>query len=215
MDPRSGTPAWHHDVVAGRLCLELANTLGGLRGHEAPEHLVTYGDLVAWAVAAGAIGAERGAALRAEAERRPADAARALAEARALREAIHDAVSARVAGRPPRPADLETLNAALSRALARRRLCCDEQRCDASLGWDDDPSALDAPLWPVAASAADLLTSPRDLARVRVCGGAVEGRCGWLFVDETRSGTRRWCSMRDCGNRAKARRHYERTRGRG
>lgn len=210
MEGHGENRGWGHDVVAGRLCLDLANTLGGLRGHEAPEHLGTYDDLVAWAVAAGALDGERGAALVAEARRRPADAERALVEARALREAIHGAVSARIAGHAPRPADLDTLNAALARALSRRRIACEGG--DASLAWDADPAALDAPLWPVAASAADLLTSPRDLARVRVCGGAEEGRCGWLFVDETRSGTRRWCSMRDCGNRAKARRHYERTR---
>jgi predicted RNA-binding Zn ribbon-like protein len=212
MGPHTENPAWGHDVVAGRLCLELANTLGGLRGHEAPEHLTTYDDLAAWAVAAGAIDDARGAALRAEARRRPDDAARVLADARALREAIHDAVTARVAGGEPRPADVATLNAALARALARRRIAC--RGCDASLCWDDDPAALDAPLWAAAASAAELLTSPRELARVRVCGGAEEGRCGWLFVDQTRSGTRRWCSMRDCGNRAKARRHYQRTRRR-
>jgi len=33
-------------------------------------------------------------------------------------------------------------------------------------------------------------------------------------VDESRNGSRRWCSMKDCGNRAKARRHYHRVKGR-
>ena len=51
------------------------------------------------------------------------------------------------------------------------------------------------------------VTSP---ARVRMCE-APDG-CGWLFYDETRNGTRRWCSMKDCGNRAKARRHYARNK---
>jgi predicted RNA-binding Zn ribbon-like protein len=60
-------------------------------------------------------------------------------------------------------------------------------------------------LAPIAWSAADLLTGPRA-QRVRQC--ADEKGCGWLFIDESRAGTRRWCSMGECGNRAKARRHY-------
>jgi hypothetical protein len=62
-------------------------------------------------------------------------------------------------------------------------------------------------LAPIAWSAADLMTSPRA-QRVRQC--ADETGCGYLFVDESRAGTRRWCSMGECGNRAKARRHYRR-----
>jgi predicted RNA-binding Zn ribbon-like protein len=53
-------------------------------------------------------------------------------------------------------------------------------------------------------SAADLLADPRR-HRVRKCANSL---CGWLFVDESKGGNRRWCSMAACGNRAKARRHY-------
>ncbi|MCX6026505.1 MAG: CGNR zinc finger domain-containing protein [Chloroflexi bacterium] len=63
-------------------------------------------------------------------------------------------------------------------------------------------------LWPVMRSAAELLTS--DLAsRVGQCQD--DRGCGWLFIDTSRNHTRRWCAMGDCGNRAKARRHYLRT----
>ncbi len=58
---------------------------------------------------------------------------------------------------------------------------------------------------PIALSAAALLASP-ERARISVCNG--EG-CHWLFLDTSRGGTRRWCSMESCGNRAKARAHYE------
>jgi predicted RNA-binding Zn ribbon-like protein len=60
-------------------------------------------------------------------------------------------------------------------------------------------------LAPIAWSAADLMTGARA-QRVRQCED--NKGCGWLFLDESRAGTRRWCSMGDCGNRAKARRHY-------
>jgi predicted RNA-binding Zn ribbon-like protein len=57
-------------------------------------------------------------------------------------------------------------------------------------------------------SAADLLTGAR-LARIRRCAN---DRCLYLFVDDSRNGTRRWCSMSMCGNRAKAHRHYVKSR---
>jgi predicted RNA-binding Zn ribbon-like protein len=79
-------------------------------------------------------------------------------------------------------------------------------------GWDRSGDhrgiRLDSPLWPVAQSAAELLTSPM-LGRVKVCAG--EG-CGWVFLDESRNGSRRWCDSRDCGNRERVRRYLARKR---
>jgi predicted RNA-binding Zn ribbon-like protein len=67
---------------------------------------------------------------------------------------------------------------------------------------------LERPLWPILRSAADLLTSP-EVHAVKECGS---DRCSWLFVDRSRTHRRRWCDMKSCGNRAKARRHYQKTR---
>ena len=50
------------------------------------------------------------------------------------------------------------------------------------------------------------LTS-EELDQVRECAG---NTCGWLFVDMSRNHSRHWCDMRDCGNRAKVRRYYQR-----
>jgi predicted RNA-binding Zn ribbon-like protein len=63
-------------------------------------------------------------------------------------------------------------------------------------------------LWPIAKSAADLLASGQ-LGRVTECANEEEG-CGWVFLDKTRSGTKKWCSSTGCGNRAKVRAWYER-----
>jgi predicted RNA-binding Zn ribbon-like protein len=70
-------------------------------------------------------------------------------------------------------------------------------------GEDDGGPLLERPLWPVVRSAAELLTSPK-LGRVKVCSGE---RCGWMFLDESRNGSRKWCDSRDCGNRASVRKH--------
>jgi predicted RNA-binding Zn ribbon-like protein len=66
-----------------------------------------------------------------------------------------------------------------------------------------DPSA-GALLAPTLWSAADLLVGAQ-LHRVRQCANP---ECGWLFLDNSKSGNRRWCSMSACGNCAKAHRHY-------
>jgi predicted RNA-binding Zn ribbon-like protein len=61
-------------------------------------------------------------------------------------------------------------------------------------------------LAPIVRAAAELLTSD-DRARIRECGSET---CFWLFMDHSKNGTRRWCDMKVCGNREKARRHYRR-----
>jgi predicted RNA-binding Zn ribbon-like protein len=58
--------------------------------------------------------------------------------------------------------------------------------------------------------AAGRLMEREDLARLRECQ---DSGCGWLFLDRSKNGSRRWCSSGDCGNRARAKRHYERLHG--
>jgi len=98
----------------------------------------------------------------------------------------------------------------VAEALTHQRLVREGYRY--ALGWDDG-EALDSILWPVAKSAAELLTS-EEAKLVRQCEGFAATECAWLFIDETRNRSRRWCSMTSCGNRAKARRHYQRARKR-
>jgi predicted RNA-binding Zn ribbon-like protein len=105
-----------------------------------------------------------------------------------------------MAGATPQPQHLEVLNRELAAARAAERLAWRGR----TAVWRRDSAhpALDRIVGEVAQSAADLLTHG-DLARLRLCGG---DDCGWLFEDTSRSGTRRWCDMRDCGNVAKVRR---------
>jgi len=186
------------------LCLDFVNTVDN-RPTEAKDLLETYDDLLAWAEQAGVLEPALAAELKAEAMRRPAAAAGALEGAKALREAVHAVLEAVMRGSDV-PADrLGTLQAAVAPSLARRQLV------RAARGfewvWTYDDAALDGLLAPVVESAANLLTSP-DVARVRECEAAT---CGWLFLDRSRNRSRRWCDMSVCGNRAKVRRHYQRT----
>jgi predicted RNA-binding Zn ribbon-like protein len=202
---------WRFDLSGGRLCLDFVNTVGGMRGVSPKDHLAAYRDLVEFGRQTGSVPEARARHLLAEARRRPGDADATLATALALREALYRVFVARARGGAPAHEDLELLSTTLARALSHRRLALEGDCC--AYAWSDDPGALDAPLWPVAESAASLLTSGEELGRVRVCGLYEEEECSWLFIDKTRARTRRWCSMKDCGNRAKARRHHARTKG--
>ncbi len=194
-------------LVGGAPCLDFCNTVGNHAGDQPNEHLTTYTDLVAWSRHAGLVAARTAQHLGERAERNPAEAARAFAHARELREALYRIFSAIATGTRPKAADLAVLNGALAEAMAHARVVPEEEgyRWD----WARDENALDQMLNPIARSAADLLTS-NDVMRLRECEG---DDCGWLFLDTSKNHSRRWCAMNDCGNRAKARRHYARVRG--
>ncbi|HEX2091777.1 MAG TPA: CGNR zinc finger domain-containing protein, partial [Longimicrobiaceae bacterium] len=122
-----------------------------------------------------------------------------------LREAIYGIFSTLAGGGEAPQEELEILNRELSRAMSRARITAAGGQCD--WAWQDT-GELDRVLWPVARSAAQLLTS-EDRVRVKECAG---DDCGWLYLDTSKNRSRRWCDMKDCGNRAKVRRHYHRHR---
>ena len=135
-------------------------------------------------------------------------AASVLARAIRLREALYRMFSALARDAQVAPDDLSILNGALAEAHNRLRLGAAPAFDRFGWVWSGADDALDRMLWPIARSAAELLTAP-ELARVRECAGQP---CGWLFLDASRNHSRRWCSMAGCGNRAKAKRHYERAK---
>lgn len=198
-------PAADLERIGGRLSLDFANTVGGSRVHP-KEYLTAYGELLGWSEATGAIGPATAARLRERAREDPEAAREALARALELREALYRTFDAVATGESPSPADLAILNARVGPAMAELRLEAEGE----GFGWRAEPGEadLEAMLRPIVRDAADLLVSG-DLDRVKQCGG---NDCAWLFVDESRNRSRKWCDMADCGNRAKQRRHYRKTR---
>ncbi|UCC71639.1 MAG: ABATE domain-containing protein [Gemmatimonadota bacterium] len=192
------------ELSGGRLCLDLANTVDDRPADQRKELLGSYSDLVAWAEQARVVTSEEAEVLHEEAARRPEEAQGTLAAARRLREALFAIFSCVANGQSPPEGALAVLNTALPGAMSALRVAAAggvfEWR------WSLDERGLDRILSPVIRDAAELLTSP-DLSRVRLCESE---SCGWLFLDKSRNRTRRWCDMSVCGNRAKARRHYER-----
>jgi predicted RNA-binding Zn ribbon-like protein len=102
---------------------------------------------------------------------------------------------------------VDAFNRELERSLRRQQVHLHGK--ELHMGWDLSGEELDGFLAPVVASAASLLTSD-SLDLVKVCGGDT---CGWMFVDRSKNHSRRWCTMKDCGNVAKVRRFRGRAPG--
>lgn len=203
--PASGEPVF--DFSGGAPPLDFVNTVSSRRCEGERDLLDEYGDLIAWGRQAELIDKPRAAALRRIAVKQPARAARTLDRARKLRETLYRILTAISGGGRPGRQDIGILNDFLKDAMGH--LCLEDTTEGPRWCWRPGEVTLDSILWPIARSAADLLTSP-DLERVSECDAS---ECHWLFLDRSRNRSRRWCDMKSCGNRTKVRRHYLKKRG--
>ncbi len=182
------------------------NTVDPRHAADRREYLTSYAALLDWAQSLGSPMPAAPAELSRMAVADPTAAGSALSRALELRESLYVVLAAARRGESVDAGDLAVINAQLCRATDHHVL----QPADGGGvrdGWVGAES-LDSPLWPVLIDAWDLLTTDL-IGRIRECPGE-DGACGWLFLDTSRSGTRRWCDMRTCGNRAKVRTHYTR-----
>jgi predicted RNA-binding Zn ribbon-like protein len=186
--------------IGGHPALDLVNTADWTTAGPRAERLPDGARWVDWAEASGIIGAQAAARLRATARRDPASAGRALTRVLAARGLLQRILTARARGVLPRATDLREFNNLLRQALARLELTPAGR--GVTLTWRGLDAGLDAALSPVLWAAARLLDST-DAERIRVCDGA---DCGWMYLDRSRNGLRRWCEMSTCGTREKNRR---------
>jgi predicted RNA-binding Zn ribbon-like protein len=193
--------------VGGDPALDLVNTVDWTSRGPEDERLRTYEDVTRWAEGAGVLDAAAGRRLRRVASERPRAAAAAVEYAHQVRGTLRDLFGAIARGESPGAA-LPRFNRLLADAMKPLEVAPDDRgREPAGYDWrwrgqDSDPRAV---VWPVIWSAAGLLRS-EELGNVRVCDG---DDCGWMYVDRSRNGFRRWCQMRTCGTREKTRRRRE------
>jgi len=188
--------------LMGNLCLDFINTLDDRPSTEPKELLKSYYDLARFCEDTGILTPEQLDFFYQRVHLMPDEAEDALRRALNLREALYAIFSAVMNKQIVPQHAMERLNANLHDAALHSRLVQSEGR----LEWrfDDLTSSFNAMLWPIARAAADLLASS-DLAMVRACASPT---CQWLFLDTSKNHHRRWCSMKQCGNRAKVRRFY-------
>jgi predicted RNA-binding Zn ribbon-like protein len=199
--------AWDLPLIGGRLCLDFANTVDWHASEHPRENLNTFNDLIIWSEHAGILTRHEAERLTLMAAKSPSKAKLVLQRAVEFRETIYRIFSSVTAGKAPIKEDLSKFNEHLSEAMVRSQIV----KTRAGFSWDTsgDKDSLDWMLNPLVRSAADLLVSG-ELKRVKRC---VDPQCGWLFLDVSRNKSRRWCDMKDCGNRAKANRFYKRKKG--
>ena len=188
--------------IAGALCLDFCNTVGGSREGTPKEKLKSVEDLIAWSEQAELIDHAEADRLRQEAAAHNGNAA-GLKRATDLREALYRIFRSSSKGKTPDQGDLAILNFELEASLGRLRVGKSKAEQGFRWQWGEENLRVENALGPIARSAAELLTHDDALRQVGQCHG--EG-CGWLFVDLSKNHSRRWCDMRDCGNRAKVRR---------
>jgi predicted RNA-binding Zn ribbon-like protein len=178
-------------LVAGHPALDLVNTLDfRFRETGAEELLKTYDDLLRFSEQAKLLLPKQARELRRW------EGERTLLRARDLREALAGIFY----GPNPTAASQRTLERYLKEARLRQKINW-KQAPRLAWAWASEQDS-DLPLWTLAMSATDLMTS-EAVHRVRACDNP---ECRWLFIDTSKNHTRRWCDMKLCGNRMKARR---------
>jgi predicted RNA-binding Zn ribbon-like protein len=193
------------DLVGGHVALDLVNTVTG-RDTTPTDWLDGYPRVLEWAALTGHFEPDALEVLTRLDAADPAAGSRALGRLRELRDVVHDVIAAAVRGDDPPAAALERLDALWKDAVKHARLTISGPHAGPTLSVDT--SGLDYPRHELSLRALDLLeVYPVD--RTRVCEGP---RCGWIFIDRSKGGRRRWCDMATCGNAAKTRRHAERRR---
>jgi predicted RNA-binding Zn ribbon-like protein len=194
------------ELIGGALCLDLVNTIDPRHKGPGHEYLDSYRALVEWSAHAGALSRSAAERLADAGDERPTQAERVRVRAVSLREALYELLAPHRS--PANRADcLAVVSEEIQRAYARAAVTPEGDGYALRFAGDDE---LDQMLWPIARSALELLPTP-DRTRIKECAG--DG-CGWLFIDRSKAGRRRWCSMESCGNRAKVQRYRERRRAR-
>jgi predicted RNA-binding Zn ribbon-like protein len=176
--------------------LDFSNTVSGRAEGDGEDYLHTWEDFVIWVRRTGLLPESEFSRWREQAEVE-------MAEVRGLREALfrlfrHYARTGRID-----PDHLAWLNGYLHEVYVHTELRYAGTALVRTLQEDVFP---EKPLWVIALSAEALLLSDR-MPRVKECANA---GCGWLFLDTSKNGTRRWCNMQSCGSQTKARNYYHR-----
>jgi len=196
------------ELTGGRLCLDFANTVDDRPTSNPKSRLKGYADLLAFGVQTGVLSASEAREAAALETNRPRYAAELYRRAVALRERIFRIFSATATTSNPPLKDMLALNAVFRAANARAVVLPIGEGF--AWMWQDKKNITDRLLWEIIRSAMHLLTSD-ETKLVRQCAG---DDCDWLFIDNSRSSNRRWCEMKTCGNRHKAREFYRRKMGR-
>ncbi|MGD8403222.1 MAG: CGNR zinc finger domain-containing protein [Anaerolineales bacterium] len=190
--------------LGGNLSLDFVNTVNDRHEDPLRNLLQNYLDLVTWVYFSSAISVSQKEELLQKGRENQRKANQIYKNSLQLREAFYDLVVNMIDGDEISQVNMQLINQWLSKASSNLELT--QFNDHFVLDWNLENFGLESVLWPIVRAFSDLITS-EERKRIKQCGN-----CGYLFVDNSKNNSRRWCSMEICGNRVKARRHARRTR---
>jgi predicted RNA-binding Zn ribbon-like protein len=186
----------------GVLCLDFVNTIPDRFDGSNRDHLQSFNDLIYWARKAKMIDSGGSASLEKLANGNERKAKDFFTEAIQLRSLIYSLFHPVSQQQRLKASDLEQFNKLVSKYFPFLQLAV--ERDGFAEQWNFESNHFYSITAPIVKSAYELLLSDK-LHRVKQCPN-----CGWLFLDTTKNGKRRWCSMQDCGSAVKALEYYYR-----
>jgi len=193
--------------ISGLDCLDFINTVnwhGSNDVNKWRDRLHEYVDIVWWAHYGGILNKKQMQCFLQSAKKHPVRAKQALEAARGFRETFFRIILACISDSAANRTDLHSFNTLVKEAVVNSDLICKGDNF--VWQWEYDYSNLIAPLYSVIYAAAQLLLSDQ-LTNIGVCANS---GCGWLYLDTSKNKNRRWCTMKVCGSRAKAKEYYYR-----
>jgi predicted RNA-binding Zn ribbon-like protein len=201
--PDSTTPSPGFVFVGNHRSLDFINTL--ISGPEGPIELLKSPETMAkWCEQARIFRSGEHAAFAAHMKQSSAGAL--LAHAIRFRADLEEILRCGSTSQPAAAKAAKLINAVLARAPQLLTATVRQKRLSPQLTSDQQSSSFDRFLSELAKDALDLFTKI-DLRQVKRCANP---DCVLYFHDDSKNHTRQWCSMRICGNRAKASRFRKR-----
>lgn len=174
------------------LCLDFVNTVSNRTKANPLDYLHDFKDLLQWYTRTGTLPAKTIQTLERLAKGYPQQAAVVFDKSIRLRELLFRMFSAAFNRKPPAPADIQLFNTYVADAYANIEVAWRPAIRQGELLFNA-PALEQVNWWPVK-SALELYTG-KALAQVKQCPA-----CGWLFIDKSKNGSRKWCSMSSCGD---------------
>jgi predicted RNA-binding Zn ribbon-like protein len=189
-------------LTGGRLVFDFINTVNTRLPSPEFDYLKTYEDFISWSEKVKSLSKKRLQSIRHQAMIKPKLTSATFRDVIDVRENLYQLFAAIAQGRVPEASVTETFNKTLSRTFQEINLIF--ERSGVEVNFNSEDSSLYEPLSVTVKSAYDVLTN-ENFERIRECP-----RCGWLFLDTSKNGKRRWCDMKVCGSREKALEYYHR-----
>ena len=190
-------------ILGNQPALDFTNTVDW-RGREKPhDYINNYNDLIDWAEYTELIDQIKAATIREKASKNPQAASETYNRVKDFREAAYKTFYQLSIDGSPSVEDKNLIETEMRKMFSRTHLDLSGKKLEL-----EDDATLDHILSIIVKETIEILTSD-ELDRVKRCQSE---ECGWLFIDTSKNNSRKWCQMRSCGNRAKARRYYSRTK---